>query len=112
MLSNIDVRRSESFVPRDKEQIHAVVTSEVGMDKVNAMISSQMRQWVGEELTRSITDDRLCKADKLARHWALSRVYFDQGKFGTCVEKYSNLKGVESLEVASAYNELGKISNA
>lgn len=45
MLSNIDVRNSDAFNPRDKEQIFQVINKTVGFQKLNSLVLTTVRKW-------------------------------------------------------------------
>jgi len=110
MLGNIDVRRSESYFSADRDRIFTVVESlEGGLNGVNVLVVSKMRDWVihcleemimiskqqqeqqqgkavgdvGEDLEGGIFDKEL----------ALGHLLYQQSQYDDSMEIYSVLEG-------------------
>ena len=53
-VSNIDGRRAEAYQKKDQRMIIAAVVETVGFTELNAMITSSMREWLIEQVTRAM----------------------------------------------------------
>lgn len=58
MISDIDVKRSESTNPSDKEKIFEVVEKTVGFSSINSIILKEMRTWTFSSLLSAISVEK------------------------------------------------------
>jgi len=114
-ISNIDMRGSEAYMPKDKEMIIAAVHATVGFSDLNSLVCARMREWLTEQGRAAL--DRLPEseryASKLARN--LIRLLQDQDELeaaevlgrASC-EAYLELKA-EDAETFLAMSTLARV---
>lgn len=115
MLCNIDVRKSESWNPRDKEQIFDAIEKSIGFDNINKMISAKMQKWVTQSLESNLSDSDAEVSVK--RKIALAEIYRLQGSFLPALDLYREaLRQSEHLDnadtewvSATCYNGIGQV---
>jgi tetratricopeptide (TPR) repeat protein len=122
MLSNIDLGKSESKYPADKDLILDVVNKTVGIYAVNSLVASRMRDWVRAELVKSIDEYGLSEYSRVTRRLALGEVLLAQGEFGAAETHFESCIGVANVDpivlakaqhgLGNAFRGLGRYSDA
>jgi hypothetical protein len=74
MLGDIDVKKSESFMPDDKARIFEVIDKEIGTQNLNSTIKEKMREWVEFTLKTVIKMLVQAKNTNYGRKWLWERI--------------------------------------
>lgn len=115
MFCNIDVRKSESMNPGDKEQIFEAIERTIGFSSINNMISEKLQKWVIRVLESSTTG--AAPDVLLMRTVALAEILRLQGSFLPALDYYrealaeADELGDPSMDwvCATCYNGIGQV---
>jgi tetratricopeptide (TPR) repeat protein len=117
MLADIDVSKSQSWLPDDLARIKEVAEAEVGLDKLNLIVKGKMREWVEATLKNSTQhndgEGHVYNEEELDRMLALATNLRDTGQYHASFELYQKcLSGYLALPGWSPDDiRLGKVYN-
>lgn len=85
MLATVDVEKSESFKPEDRDRIHHIVRKTVGFSALNSLTFERLRSWVIEQMEAETEKVREPARRGKVLH-SLSVLYQGQGKYDKAEE--------------------------
>ena len=80
MLATLDVRKSESWNPDDKNRIFDAVERTVGIDGINSIIFERLREWVIDTVLESLPNAATAE-ERASLQLSLGILYMNQGRY-------------------------------
>lgn len=91
MLGKIDVEKSQSFNPVDRDRIFAIVKETVGFPALNSVVFERLRQWAKDVVMTAIESGQLDAERKLLMRAALGHLLQQQSDYFKAKEVYNLL---------------------